>query len=181
MKHTVYEFSAQRITGEKVSLGNFEGKVLLIVNVASECGLTPQYEGLEKIYEEFKDQGFEILGFPANEFGAQEPGTNEEIQEFCQTRFGVKFPMFEKIVVKGKGQHPLYHFLTEQRPSAQMNPGSSFEEKLAKHGIKKETAKDITWNFEKFLIDRKGEVVERFAPDVKPEDPLVTTAIRQLL
>lgn len=181
MKQNIYEFNARTISGEPTPLSKYEGQVLLIVNVASECGLTPQYEGLEKVYEDFKGKGFQVLGFPANEFGAQEPGSNAEIQEFCRTKFGVKFPMFEKIVVKGAGQHPLYQFLTNEIPNAQLKPGPSFEEKLSKHGIKRENAKDILWNFEKFLINRKGEVVQRFSPDITPDDPMIKTAIEKLL
>lgn len=164
-----------------MSLGDLKGKVLLVVNVASECGLTPQYEGLEKLYEKYREDGLEVLGFPANEFGAQEPGSNAEIQEFCQTKFGIKFPMFEKIKVKGEGQHPLYKFLTSQKPEARQKEGSAFEEKLKKHGIDRGAKEDILWNFEKFLINREGKVVDRFAPDIKPEDEMITKSIQEEL
>jgi glutathione peroxidase len=139
-------------------LNQYKGKVVLIVNVASKCGLTGQYEGLEAMYEKYGDQGFVVLGFPANEFKGQEPGTDEEIAEFCKATYGVKFPMFSKIVVKGEGIHPLYQFLT----SKETNP---------------KFADDIKWNFEKFLVDRDGNVVKRFSPRVTPESADVVEAI----
>lgn len=177
MNNVLYDFAVKKIDGANAKMKDYEGKVLLIVNVASKCGLTPQYDALEKIYERYHAKGFEVLAFPANEFGAQEPGTNAEIQEFCQTKFGVKFPMFDKIVVKGPGQNPLYKYLTETKPEAQMKPGPSFEEKLKAHGIAREKKNDILWNFEKFLVNRKGEVVARFAPDITPDDAMITKAI----
>jgi glutathione peroxidase len=181
MSNSLYDFSLKRIDGSKTTIGDYKGRVLLLVNVASKCGLTPQYEALEKIYERFHEKGFEVLGFPANEFGGQEPGTNAEIQEFCTLNFGVKFPMFDKIVVKGEGQHPLYKFLTDTKPQATVKPGTSFEEKLKKHGIVREKKNDILWNFEKFLVGRDGKIVERFAPDIAPDDPLVLSAIETAL
>jgi len=182
MSSNIYDFSVKRIDGKQISLSEYKGKVLLIVNVASKCGLTPQYDALEKIYEQFHAKGFEVLGFPANEFGAQEPGTNSEIQEFCQTKFGVKFPMFEKIVVKGAGQHPLYHYMTEAKPQAQLSAqGNAFEEKLKNYGVTRVQKQDILWNFEKFLVNKKGEVVARFAPDMTPDDPAIITALEAAL
>lgn len=178
---SVYGFSVKKINGENATLNDYKGKVLLIVNVASKCGLTPQYDALEKQYEKYHEQGFEILGFPANEFGAQEPGSNSEIQEFCRSNFGIKFPMFEKLVVKGEGQHPLYQFLTEKKPEAIVGEGPSFEEKLKAYGVTREKKNDILWNFEKFLIDRTGQVIARFSPDVKPDDALITKAIEKAL
>lgn len=165
------------IKGQEVKLGDFEGKVLLIVNVASKCGLTPQYEGLEKIYKAYKDQGFEVLGFPANEFLAQEPGTNEEIAEFCQSTYGVDFPMFSKIVVKGEGQHPLYKLLTEAIPVAEEMEDGKFKTLLKEKGLLTGESHDISWNFEKFLVDRHGHIVRRFAPDMTPEDERIKSAI----
>lgn len=165
------------IKGQEVKLGDFEGKVLLIVNVASKCGLTPQYEGLEKIYKAYKDQGFEVLGFPANEFLAQEPGTNEEIAEFCQSTYGVGFPMFSKIVVKGEGQHPLYKLLTEAIPVAEEMEDGKFKTLLKEKGLLTGESHDISWNFEKFLVDRHGHIVRRFAPDMTPEDERIKSAI----
>ncbi len=177
MAKPIYDISVRTIDGKEQSLAAHKGNVLLIVNVASKCGLTPQYEGLEKIYEQYKDKGFEVLGFPANEFGAQEPGTNAEIQGFCTTNYGVKFPMFEKIVVRGEGQHPLYKKLTDDQPAATQNPEGKLVENLKKHNFAPPNMQVITWNFEKFLVNRKGEVIGRFAPDVPPNDPVLVKAI----
>ncbi|AFY00030.1 glutathione peroxidase [Bdellovibrio bacteriovorus] len=163
--------------GKKSTLSAFNGKVLLVVNVASECGLTPQYEGLEKVHEKYESQGLRVLAFPANEFGAQEPGTNEQIQEFCRTQFGVKFPVFAKMVVKGEGQHPLYQQLTSLQPAAQQVPGGKLKSVLEEHGLLSGGPSDIMWNFEKFLIGKTGNVVARFAPDMTPEDPTIVKAI----
>ena len=141
---------------------SIEGKVLLIVNTASQCGLTPQYKGLEEIYQKYKDQGFEVLAFPANEFGSQEPGTDVQIKEFCSTKYKVSFPLFSKIVVKGKGIHPLYEYLTSEKTDPKF-------------------AGPIGWNFAKFLVNRKGEVIARFEPGTKPESADVTGAIEKAL
>ncbi|PEB48033.1 glutathione peroxidase [Bacillus pseudomycoides] len=148
---TVYDFSAKTITGEEKSLRDYEGKVLLIVNVASKCGFTPQYKGLQSVYEKYKEQGFEILGFPCNQFGGQEPGTEDEITSFCELNYGVSFPMFAKVDVKGEWAHPLYIYMTEQAPGI--------------FGMKA-----VKWNFTKFLVGRDGKVMNRFAPKTKPED-----------
>ncbi len=181
MAKNIYNFSVNQIDGKKVSLAEYKGKVLLIVNVASQCGLTPQYEGLEKLYQEYQNKGLSVLGFPANEFGAQEPGTNNEIQNFCTSQFGVKFPMFEKLVVKGAGQHQLYNFLTVAQPEALLAHGNQFEEKLKTYGVNRDKKNDILWNFEKFLVNKKGEVVARFAPDVTPGDKIIKSAIEAAL
>ena len=181
MSQSIYDFSIPKIDGKNTTLGEFKGKTLLIVNVASKCGLTPQYAALENIYQQYHNKGFEVLGFPANEFGAQEPGTNTEIQDFCTMNFGVKFPMFQKIVVKGPGQHPLYQLLTTTKPEAKKPTGPDFEEKLAGYGIKREIKKDILWNFEKFLVNREGQIVERFSPDMTPDDPVIKKAIESYL
>src|SRR4030043_225226 len=151
MKETIYQFSADDIRGEPAALSDFKGKVVLIVNVASKCGFTPQYEGLERIYRTYKDRGFVILGFPANNFLGQEPASNERIASFCSLTYNVTFPMFSKISVKGKDIHPLYVFLT----SKEKHPGLGGA---------------ITWNFNKFLVDRTGQVVNRFDSKGKPED-----------
>jgi glutathione peroxidase len=169
------------IDGEPSSLGRYAGKVRLVVNVASKCGLTPQYEGLEALYRRFREQGLEILGFPANEFGAQEPGTEAEIKDFCATQYDVSFPLFSKIVVKGEGQHPLYAALTTRQPEARALPGTDFRGKLRGYGIDPGAPHEVTWNFEKFLVDRKGEVVDRFAPDVTPDAELLVSAIEREL
>lgn len=167
--------------GKPTTLSDYGDKVIMLVNVASKCGLTPQYEGLEKIYEKYQDRGFLVIGFPANEFAAQEPGTNAEIQEFCQLNYGVKFPIAEKIIVKGEGLHPLYEILTEEKPVATKNADSGLENKLREHGLLSGKAGDVMWNFEKFLIGKDGNILERFAPDVTPEDPMVTHAIEKAL
>ncbi len=177
MSDALYEIPVRRIDGANVSLGDYTGKVMLIVNVASKCGLTPQYADLEKVYENYRDRGLVVLGFPANEFAGQEPGTNGEIQQFCQSKFGIQFPMFEKIVVKGEGQHPLYRQLIEQCPRAQAKTDSALRKTLDSHGLGPNNDTDIMWNFEKFLVNRQGKVVARFAPDFNPQDPEVKTAI----
>ncbi len=181
MATAIYDIPVRRIEGSEASLADHKGAVLLVVNVASQCGLTPQYAELEEIYETYRDRGLVVLGFPANEFAGQEPGSNAEIQQFCQTKFGVKFPMFEKIVVKGDGQHPLYRELIEARPSAQQNPSGTLRKTLEKHGLAPTSDTDIMWNFEKFLINRRGEVVGRFAPDISPKDVAITSAIESEL
>jgi glutathione peroxidase len=153
----VYDIPVRTLGGKDTSLREYQGEVLLVVNVASACGLTPQYKGLESLYAENKARGFSVLGFPCNQFGAQEPGTNAEIAEFCSLHYGVTFPMFDKIDVNGPDRHPLYQKLIAAQPQSEpVAPASS---------------EDIAWNFEKFLIDRKGDVIARFSPKVTPEDP----------
>ena len=169
------------IDGQDASLGNYAGKVRLVVNVASKCGLTPQYEGLETIYRRYRDQGFEVLGFPANDFAGQEPGNDEEIQQFCQTSFGVDFPMFSKIEVTGEGQHPLYKALTEAQPKATAKEGTDFRAQLQGYGITPNPEPGVLWNFEKFVIGRDGEVQARFSPDIAPDDPMIIEAIEREL
>lgn len=159
---SVLDFTAKANDGRDVDLSTYKGDVLLIVNTASQCGYTPQYEGLQAIYERYKDRGFQVLAFPANEFGGQEPGSDAEIRQFCTSRYNVTFPLFAKIVVKGEGQHPLYRFLT----SPETNP---------------EFGGEIPWNFTKFLVDRQGRVIARFEPKDRPESPEVTSAIEQAL
>ncbi len=181
MTTALEQIPVRTIAGAPSSLGAHHGKVRLVVNVASQCGLTPQYTALEALYRAHKDRGFEVLGFPANEFGAQEPGTEAEIQDFCSTKFDVTFPMFAKIVVKGPEQHPLYAALTQAQPAARTAPGSDFRAKLMGYGIDPGAPHEVLWNFEKFLVDREGNVIERFAPDVKPDSELVTKAIEQAL
>ncbi len=181
MNKSFHQFNMNKINGQPINLSEYKGKVLLVVNVASECGLTPQYEALEKMYEQYNKNNFEVLGFPANEFGAQEPGTKAAIHDLCTSKFGIKFPMFEKIIVKGDGQHALYQFLISAQPEAKLVNGNSFEEKLKTYGITRTNKTDILWNFEKFLINKNGEVVERFGPDVEPNDPIIISAIEQQL
>ena len=177
MSSKLYDFKVRHIDGKEATLGEHKGSVMLIVNVASKCGLTPQYADLEKLYEQYRARGLVVLGFPANEFAGQEPGSNQEIAEFCSTKFGVKFPMYEKIVVKGGDQHPLYKHLTETKPTSKKNPAGKLRATLDQHGLGPKNETDIMWNFEKFLVDRNGQVVERFAPDVTPNDAVVTSAI----
>jgi glutathione peroxidase len=175
------DIPVKKIDGTQTTLAEFKGKVVLVVNVASKCGLTSQYEALEKVYEKYGPNNFVVLGFPANEFKGQEPGTNKEIQEFCTLNFGVKFPMFEKIVVKGPGQHPLYKELTTLQPKATTKALSGFAQKLKGAGLLGGNPQDIMWNFEKFLINKKGEVVGRFAPDMTPDDDVIIQKIEQEL
>ncbi|MGQ9873433.1 glutathione peroxidase [Leptodesmis sp.] len=148
---SIYDFSATSIEGQPISLSTFKDKVLLIVNTASQCGFTPQYKGLQELYDKYADRGLVILGFPCNQFGQQEPGTSNDIQSFCETRFGVKFPLFQKIDVNGPNAHPLFKYLTKAAPGL-----------LGSEAIK--------WNFTKFLVDRNGNVVKRYASLTKPED-----------
>ncbi len=178
MANEIYDIPVKRIDGTETTLSDYKDKVLLLVNVASKCGLTPQYTGLEKLYEDHRDQGFEVLGFPANNFAGQEPGTEEEIQEFCDTNYNVQFPLFSKISVKGDDQHPLYKHLIETKSEADINNGSGFEEKLKNFGHTKETPTEVLWNFEKFLIGKDGEVVSRIAPDVTAEDERLVEKVK---
>lgn len=165
----------KRIDGSTTTLGAYQGEVVLVVNVASKCGLTPQYEGLEKLYEAKHAQGLEILGFPANNFKQQEPGTDAEIAQFCSLTYDVKFPLFSKISVKGADQHPLYAALTEAQP-LRIGDGP-FRERLQGFGIETGAPEEVLWNFEKFLINKKGEVVARFAPDITADDARLVKAI----
>jgi len=181
MSASIEQIPIKTNDGRDSNLGAYAGKVRLVVNVASRCGLTPQYTALEALYRKYRDRGLEVLAFPANEFGAQEPGTDAEIREFCQSKYEVTFPLFSKIVVKGAGQHPLYAELTKEQPTATEKPGSDFKAKLRGYGIDLGAPADIAWNFEKFLVNREGKAVARFAPDVAPDDPLVTHAIEQAL
>jgi glutathione peroxidase len=148
---SVYDFTVKTIRGEEKSMADYKGKVLLIVNTASKCGFTPQYKELQELYDEYKDKGFEVLGFPCNQFGNQEPGSESEIESFCQLNYGVTFPMFAKVNVNGENAHPLFVYLTEKAT-----------------GIL--GTKAIKWNFTKFLVDQNGNVVSRFAPQTKPSE-----------
>ena len=146
----IYDFEVTTINGKASKLSKYKGKVLLVVNTASKCGLTPQFKGLESLYKKYKDKGLEIIGFPCNQFGQQDPGTNDEIQEFCQMNYGVSFPMYAKIDVNGNNTHPLYQHLKDEAPGLL--------------GSKK-----IKWNFTKFLVNKNGDVIKRFAPTVTPD------------
>ena len=159
---SVYDFTLKSIDGKATPLGSYKGKVLLVVNVASRCGYTPQYSALESVYEKYKDRGLVIMGVPANNFGAQEPGTNEEIKTFCTRKYNVQFPMMSKVSVKGSDMTPLYQYLTDT-------------------GQNPKTGGEIKWNFTKFLFDRNGNIVARFEPDVTPDSPQVIAAIEKSL
>jgi glutathione peroxidase len=176
MTQTLSAIPLKTITGVDTSLSDHGGKVLLLVNVASKCGLTPQYEGLEALHERLADKGFSVLGFPANDFGAQEPGSNEEIADFCRTNFSVSFPMHEKLVVTGPDKHPLYAALIEAQPKGDTD-GAPFRERLRGYGMTPTEEPELLWNFEKFLISRDGKVVGRFAPMTEPDDPALVAAI----
>jgi glutathione peroxidase len=177
MNTPVQQVSVRRITGEATTLGEYAGKVLLVVNVASKCGLTPQYEGLEKLHRTYRDQGLVVAGFPANDFKSQEPGSNADIQSFCTTNYGVDFPMFEKITVVGEAKHPLYKELIAAQPKAISTSNVPFGEDLKKYGIEPNPEPELLWNFEKFVVDRQGKVVARFAPNTAPDDPALVKAI----
>jgi len=159
---SIYDFTMNDIDGKRVNLADFKGKVVLVVNVASRCGFTPQYEGLQKLYLKYQQQGFVILGFPANNFGFQEPGTNAEIKSFCSAKYNVTFPIFSKISVKGDDIDPLFKYLTDKGSNPQYGG-------------------DIKWNFNKFLIDRQGNIVARFEPQVKPDSDQMVQAIEKAL
>lgn len=170
------EIPLTRNDGSADKLANHKGKVLLVVNVASKCGLTPQYEALEKLYGEYKPKGFEVLGFPANDFAGQEPGTDEEIAQFCSLNFNVSFPLFAKGPVTGTEKQPLYAELIAA-PVEKQGDSAGQREMLKKHGIAPTEDPEVLWNFEKFLIGRDGQVAGRFAPSMKPDDPTIIGAI----
>jgi glutathione peroxidase len=185
MSANLFDIPVHRISGEPTTLAPYRGNVLLVVNVASKCGLTPQYDALEKLYSRFKPSGFEVLGFPANDFGAQEPGSNEEIHAFCTSTFGVEFPMFAKIAVTGPETHPLYETLIAAQPEATSPDRPGFRKNLdgflSKSGAATNPEPGILWNFEKFIIGRDGSVVTRISPEVTPDDPVVVNAIEAAL
>jgi glutathione peroxidase len=177
MSGSIYDIPIEKINGEAASLAEFKGKVVLVVNLASKCGLTPQYEGLEKLYEKLAPQGLVVAGFPANDFKEQEPGTNEEIQSFCTLNYGVRFPMFSKITVTGPEKHPLYAALIAAQPAAVSVNQPSWREKLTGWGVPTLAEPELLWNFEKFLVSRHGDVVTRFAPDTTADAPELVGAI----
>ncbi|AIQ51072.1 glutathione peroxidase [Paenibacillus sp. FSL R7-0331] len=147
---SIYDYEANTLRGQEESMSKYKGKVLLVVNTASKCGFTPQYKGLQEVYDKFKDRGFEVLGFPSNQFASQEPGASEDIAEFCEINYGVTFPMYEKVDVKGDSAHPLFKYLSKEAPGVL---GS----------------KSVKWNFTKFLVDQEGRVLKRFAPSTTPD------------
>ena len=169
----VYDFTAVANDGSEVNFSDYKGKVLLLVNTASKCGFTPQYDGLEALYEKYKDQGLVIVGFPCDQFGHQEPGTAEEIEEFCRLNYGVTFPLMDKIEVNGDNAHPIYKWLYSEKPFAGFGEGETAQrmgQMLARMDPDYLSNPDIKWNFTKFLVDRKGNVVDRFEPMVTPEE-----------
>ncbi|MEW5289514.1 MULTISPECIES: glutathione peroxidase [Erwinia] len=178
---TIFDTKLITLDGENTSLAQWQGEVLLVVNVASKCGLTPQYEQLEQLHSRLHSQGFSVLGFPCNAFLGQEPGSEEEIKTFCATTYGVTFPMFSKIEVNGPQRHPLYQQLVAAQPEAVAPEGSGFLQRMVSKGREPKEPGDILWNFEKFLIGRDGSVLQRFSPDMEPEHPLLTDSIRQAL
>lgn len=175
MRLNLYDIPLTSIDGASRTLGQFKGRVLLVVNVASKCGLTPQYEGLEKLYERKHAEGLEVLGFPSNDFLGQEPGSEAEIQEFCRLTYDVKFPLFSKVAVVGDNKHPLYRELTHAFPAA--TGEGPMRARLQGYGIAPNPVPEVQWNFEKFLIGRDGRVAGRFTPDVTAEDPRLLQAI----
>jgi len=175
MGDTIHEIPVRKIDGSDTTLGEYRGDVLLIVNVASKCGFTPQYEGLEKLYEKYRDRRFRVLGFPANDFLGQEPGSDEEILQFCSTNYQVRFPMFSKIAVTGPDKHPLYRHLTAALPRAEGR--EALEDSLRSHNLEPTSVPEVIWNFEKFLLGRHGNVVRRFAPTVAPDADELVAAI----
>ncbi len=174
---SIQNIPVRRITGEETTLAEFQGKVMLVVNVASKCGLTPQYEALENLYRKYRDHGLVVTGFPSNDFAGQEPATNEEIQNFCSLTYSVDFPLYEKITVVGEEKHPLYSALIEARPTAVSTSAEPFAEDLKRYGIQPNNEPEILWNFEKFVVSRNGEVAARFAPNTTPDDPALVSAI----
>jgi glutathione peroxidase len=175
----LYDIPVEKIDGAAATLREHAGEVLLIVNVASKCGLTPQYAGLEALQERFGARKFSVLGFPANDFAGQEPGTNAEIQQFCTTNFGVQFPMYGKIGVTGAHKHPLYRYLTEEKPDTEDRP--RMETMLRGYKMEPTAKPEVLWNFEKFLVSRDGRVVRRFAPDTAPDAAQLIDAIESEL
>jgi len=175
----IYDIALQSIDGAATSLSTYQGKVLLVVNVASKCGLTPQYEGLQKLYTEKHAAGLEVLGFPANDFRGQEPGTEAEIASFCSTKYDVSFPLFSKISVVGEAQHPLYKSLVAAQPKAE--GGDTMRTKLQGYGMTPNPEPEVLWNFEKFLIGRDGAVIGRFTPDTTADSPVLLAAIDKAL
>ena len=175
MSASVYDIPVKTIQGTDTTLNQYQGKVLLVVNVASKCGLTPQYEGLQKLYNDQQAAGLEILGFPANNFLEQEPGSEAEIQEFCSVQYDVNFPLFAKISVAGEDKHPLYATLTQAIPE-RTGEGPWWKD-LVDYGLTPNKPPEVLWNFEKFLVNKQGEVVARFAPDITADDPRLLNAI----
>jgi glutathione peroxidase len=171
MTAPIYAISTTHLDGAPASLGDWAGKVMLIVNVASKCGLTPQYEGLETLYRTYRDRGLTVLGFPSNDFAGQEPGTHAEIADFCRATYGVDFPMFAKRSVRGPEQDELYRLLTAAQPQRSLRATPS------ENALRHKDEPEVRWNFEKFLVSRSGEIVDRFDPEIEPLDPIIVEAV----
>ena len=180
MAGSIYDISVARADGGTTKLSDYAGKVMLIVNVASKCGFTKQYDALEALFSSYRNKGFVVLGFPANDFAGQEPGTDAAIQDFCRLTYGVEFPVFAKITVKGSEKHALYQTLIEAQPKALFKPDSELAKSLTASGAAPAPG-EISWNFEKFLVDRNGSIVARYGPDTTPEDVVIVGSIRRLL
>ncbi len=179
MADAIQDIPLKTIDGGDATLADYAGQVLLVVNTASKCGLTPQYAALESLYEKYHDEGLAVLGFPANDFAGQEPGSDADIATFCETQFAVRFPMFAKVVVTGADKHPLYAALIAAAPEAQGT--EAFRQKLVGYGMSPNAAPELLWNFEKFVIGRDGDVVARFSPDMAPDDPAIVAVVEREL
>lgn len=178
---TLYDLNVKTIDGDNARLARFRGKVLLVVNVASQCGLTPQYAQLQALYRKYRSQGLEVLGFPCNQFGGQEPGNEADIREFCSLNYDVTFPMFAKIDVNGESRHPLFHYLITHQPVRETLPDGQLKPNLLKAGLLPEEETEVLWNFEKFLVDRDGRAMARFSPDIDVEHPVFIEALEHAL
>jgi len=178
---SLYDIPVARLDGTPASLVEHRGQVLLIVNVASKCGLTPQYAALESLYQSHQARGLRVLGFPCNDFAGQEPGSEAEIQSFCGTKYDVHFPLYQKVHINSEPRHPLYAALIAARPEAQSSGSEQLSSTLRQHGLLPKQASDVMWNFEKFLVGREGQVLARFAPDVAPDAPALLAAIESAL
>lgn len=181
MNHFLYDIPLNQLDGTSTSLAGFKGQVLLIVNLASQCGFTPQYAGLENLFERYRDRGLQVLGFPCNDFAGQEPGGAEEIQNFCSSKFNVQFPLFEKININSEPRHPLYALLIKAQPTALAPVNSDLRAKLAEYQFLPKQESDVLWNFEKFIVSRDGQILNRFSPDTTPDDPRLIAAIETAL
>lgn len=181
MNASIFDIPLQSLNGADTTLAPFRGQVMLVVNVASKCGLTPQYTGLQSLHDRFRDRGFQVLGFPCNDFAGQEPGSEDEIRDFCDTNYRVSFPLFAKLRINSEPRHPLYARLIGAQPRAVASDDPRLRDTLSKHQLLPKVDTDVMWNFEKFLVDRDGVVVARFAPDVAPDDARLISAIEDAL
>lgn len=181
MSTSLYDIPLRDLNGQAATLANYRGQVLLIVNVASKCGLTPQYAALEKLHKDLEAQGLRVLGFPCNDFAGQEPGSDSDIAAFCELNYGVSFPMFSKLQINSSPRHPLYAQLIAAQPKATPSGDNTLHTTLEKHGLLPKDETDVKWNFEKFLVGRDGQVLGRFAPDVTPDSPQLVAAIEAAL